>query len=201
MYFFCTSLHIAFVLSRPFVPADIQFMPSRVIYLTVDIPQADVIQAIRERFDPLAGSVPPHITLVFPFDSEISSEALIALIDQAVAEFEFEYVEISFARAIIVKQFCFLPIDAGRDQLTELHDFLYSGILEPYLAEEEDYVPHLTIGRSSDAEEAEEIKEAAEEINLKPTGAIRSIILEQIHSDNSSHTEYERWLRPDAGDS
>jgi 2'-5' RNA ligase len=172
-------------------------MPSRVIYLTLDLPQEDQIQSIREQFDPLAGSVPPHITLVFPFESEIETDLLVEQIDQAIDELDFEYVEISLDRAIIVGQFCFLPIEEGRDQISDLHDLLYGGILETFLSEEEDYIPHLTIGRCSSEVEAEEIRLAADAINLKPTGAIRSIILERMHEDDSSHTEYERNLRPD----
>ena len=175
-------------------------MPSRVIYLTVDLPQEDDIDSIRQRFDPLAHLVPSHITLVFPFDSEIDTANLVELIDYSVEELEFEYVEISLDRAILVGPFCFLPIDEGRDQITDLHDLLYSSILEPYLAEEEDYLPHITVGRCATGEEADEIKQAADRINLKPTGAIRSIILEHMHEDDSSHTEYERTLRPAADD-
>ena len=33
----------------------------------------DLIQDIRDRYDPLASKIAPHITLVFPFESEISS--------------------------------------------------------------------------------------------------------------------------------
>lgn len=176
-------------------------MPSRVIYLTVDLPQEDQIQAIREQFDPLAGRVPPHVTLVFPFDSEIDTESLVDHIDRALRDLDFAYVEISLDRALIVGEFCFLPIDQGRDQIADLHDLLYDGLLEPFLSEEEDYIPHLTIGRWSNDAEIEEIRQAADSINLAPTGAIRSLILEQLHDDDSSHTEYERDLRPDTPES
>jgi hypothetical protein len=35
----------------------------------------NLIQNIRHQYDPLASKIAPHITLVFPFESEISSEA------------------------------------------------------------------------------------------------------------------------------
>lgn len=175
-------------------------MPSRVIYLTVDLPQEDPVQEIRNRFDPLSATVPPHITVVFPFDSEIDSEDLIALIDESVEELEFEYVEISLESAIIVKEFCFFPIDAGREEIVALHDRLYSTILEPFLADEEDYVPHITVGRCKTERDIEEIKDATDEVNRKATGSVRSIILERMNDDDSSRTEYERKLRPDDSD-
>jgi len=175
-------------------------MPSRVIYLTVDLPQEDPLQDIRKRFDPLSDMVPPHITLVFPFDSNIETDDLIDLIDTAIEELDFDYVEISLDPAILVKEFCFFPIDEGREQIIALHDRLYDDILEPYLAEEEDYVPHITVGRCKSGDEVEEIKAAADEVERKQTGSVRSIILELMHEDDSSHTEYERKLRLDDND-
>ena len=172
-------------------------MPERVIYLSVDLPQWDKIQEIRESYDPLAATVPPHITLVFPFESDIDTELLIDLIDRCVDDLEFEYIEFSLKPAILVSEFCFFPIDLGRDEITELHDMLYNDILEPYLSEEHEYIPHVTVGRTADEEEAAEIKELTDEIDLRQTGAIRSIVLERMHSDVRSTTEYERDLRPD----
>ena len=36
----------------------------------------EVIDKIREQYDPLANLVRPHITIVFPFDSDRSNEEL-----------------------------------------------------------------------------------------------------------------------------
>ncbi len=36
----------------------------------------DKIENIRQKHDPLFGLIPPHITIVFPFKSNISSDAL-----------------------------------------------------------------------------------------------------------------------------
>ena len=175
-------------------------MPQRAIFLTVDLPQADKIDAIREQFDPLAGHVPPHITLVFPFDSEIPSEDLIDLITESIEETDFSYVEISLCRAILIEGFCFFPIKTGRDEIIDLHDRLYSTILEPYLAEEHDYVPHITVGRTDEEEMVEALKKAADRVDLKKSGAVRSIILERISDDTSSVTEFELNLRPDGSE-
>jgi hypothetical protein len=42
-------------------------MSDRCIFLQAEGPGLPAIQALRERYDPLAGRVPPHLTLVFPF--------------------------------------------------------------------------------------------------------------------------------------
>ena len=38
----------------------------------------DLIQKIRNKYDPLANLIAPHITLVFPFSDDISNEDLIS---------------------------------------------------------------------------------------------------------------------------
>jgi len=41
----------------------------------------DIIDGIRDRFDPLAKLVRPHITLVFPFEHDMSNEELEQILD------------------------------------------------------------------------------------------------------------------------
>ena len=38
-----------------------------------EIEDIKIIEAIREKYDPLAGLVRPHITIVFPFESPMSN--------------------------------------------------------------------------------------------------------------------------------
>lgn len=53
----------------------------RTIMIFPQFDNIDVINSIRDKYDPLAKLVKPHITLVFPFDSEITNEQLeVALI-------------------------------------------------------------------------------------------------------------------------
>jgi 2'-5' RNA ligase len=173
---------------------------NRAIYLTVDLPQSDELQNIREAFDPLAGMVPPHITVVFPFESDIETEQLVAAIDETVEELEFTYVELSLEAAVFAKDFCMFPIRQGRDAITDLHDRLYSDLLEPFLSDEYEYIPHLTVGRVEQESDRDEIKELTDRINLDQTGAVRSIILERLDTEYTSTTLYERTLRPDGED-
>ena len=50
----------------------------------------DVINSIRNKYDPLAKLVKPNITLVFPFDSEITNEQLEEVLNSCVKEKSFE---------------------------------------------------------------------------------------------------------------
>ncbi len=51
-------------------------MFKRCIMIFPDFENIEVINRIREKYDPLKGYVKPHITLVFPFESDISSAEL-----------------------------------------------------------------------------------------------------------------------------
>lgn len=47
-------------------------MSFRTIMIFPEFENIDVINDIRKKYDPLANLVLPHITLVFPFDSEFN---------------------------------------------------------------------------------------------------------------------------------
>jgi len=51
-------------------------MGARTIMIFPEFDNIDVINDIRKKYDPLADLVLPHITLVFPFDSELTNEEL-----------------------------------------------------------------------------------------------------------------------------
>ena len=92
----------------------------------------------------------PHITLVFPFESTISTEQLtqhMSRAAQALRPFTLH------PRGITgyAKEYLFLNVKYGNDQLIVLHDYLYTGLLAPYLTFQETYLPHLTVGRLSGA--------------------------------------------------
>lgn len=48
----------------------------RAIILFPSFDNINIINKIREKYDPLANCIPPHITIVFPFDSDISIDDL-----------------------------------------------------------------------------------------------------------------------------
>ena len=57
----------------------------RAIVLFPKFQNIDAIQSIRERFDPLAKYIAPHITIVFPFESALSTAELDAHMRRALA--------------------------------------------------------------------------------------------------------------------
>lgn len=73
-------------------------MNLRTIMIFPEFENMEVIDKIREQYDPLAKLVHPHITIVFPFDSDMSNEDLKALLEkrlQSVKPFKLELAGVS----------------------------------------------------------------------------------------------------------
>jgi len=108
-------------------------------------PLEQVISPLRERFDPIYNLVSPHLTLVFPFDSDSSLEELVAAVK----------IETEQQPAINIKLSSigdFYPNDPviywgvrENKDLADLHLRLYVrlGLALPY----KKYTPHVTVAR------------------------------------------------------
>jgi 2'-5' RNA ligase len=107
------------------------------------------IEQLRSQYDPLAEAINPHITLVFPFESDLSSNVIHTHIKHAVQgikPFQIQLQGITGSKG----EYLFLNVKIGNDQIIELHDRLYRGLFESYKIKEHTYIPHLTIGRLND---------------------------------------------------
>ncbi|MEI8277079.1 MAG: 2'-5' RNA ligase family protein [Hyphomicrobiales bacterium] len=126
--------------------------------LVIPAPDRAEIEAIRRRHDALHGRVEPHFTLVFPFAGVSVGEVLEHV--QHIAS-EVEPIPFKLAKTSAVRDplspgghLFFLP-DEGAQQITDLHDRLYSGVLASRLHPTAVYLPHVTIGRFGSFQDAE----------------------------------------------
>lgn len=104
------------------------------------------IAELRRAYDPLAFAVPPHITLVFPFASDLTTASLAAHVSAAVEGIAPFPVEL---RGITgdADEYLFLNVKRGNDEIITLHDRLYTGPLAPFLSPRHTFIPHVTVGR------------------------------------------------------
>ncbi len=108
------------------------------------------VAGIREKYDPLVHCIAPHITLVFPFESELPLETLKAHIQTALSGVKRFGVLLQGITGDFRDGYLFLNVKRGNDQIIALHDTLYGGILEQFLSRKITYCPHLTVGRLLD---------------------------------------------------
>lgn len=119
----------------------------RAIILFPSFDNMNSIKRIREQYDPLANYIAPHITIVFPFDGEISTDDLRVHLNKALKGVKKFYVQLNGFTGDFRDGYLFLNVKKGNDNIIELHDKLYSEILESFLFKKVTYCPHLTVGR------------------------------------------------------
>ena len=123
-----------------------------VAYPNLDDADREWIESIRARHDPQASRIKVHFTLVFPVDLPPTS----------VAAHTSEVVNLARPISFVMRHavavydtargggYVFLEADEGRDEIVELHDRLYEGLLRSYLHESVPFLPHLTLAANSD---------------------------------------------------
>ncbi|MFD3450214.1 2'-5' RNA ligase family protein [Microbacteriaceae bacterium 4G12] len=151
------------------------------------------IEKIRQKHDPLYNLVPPHITLVFPFESEISNEQLKQHIIENIKGIDAFNIH---ADNVVTNhgEYLFLQIKEGKEKIITLHDRLYQGRLQPFLREDIPYVPHITVGRKNNELDALEVAKSIPPLKTKSLFMIHKITVESIGMNNESIIEFELLL-------
>lgn len=120
----------------------------RDVLIFPELDDVSLIQDIREKYDELADIVPPHITLAFPFDSDITNEEL----DRKLKSILSEYKEFSITLSGVSYHYdervdvyyIYLDVTQGYDTIYEISKKIYSEVLNMEVPEK--YIPHITLG-------------------------------------------------------
>ena len=163
----------------------------RAIVLFPNFNNIDAIQAVRERFDPLAGYIAPHITLVFPFESALSTEELRIHMARALKGVKRFPVQLCGITGDFRDGYLFLNVKRGNDSIIDLHDRLYQGTLEPFLFRKVTYCPHITVGRLEQQTEFDQALEELAGFSEQFEAEIDRISVENIDSSERSTIELE----------
>ena len=142
------------------------------------------IEDVRRRYDPIAAAVPPHFTLVYPFEAALDPGLLQAHMRGVLAAFREFRVTLG---GVSGSEKCYLRYDIkeGNDILIALHDQLYSGPLAPYLDLAESYQPHMTLGRISNPVEWRRALDEVAAGAPRMTVAVRRVISYRRYPDGS----------------
>ena len=123
-------------------------MSLRTIMIFPEFENMYVIDPIRNRYDPLAKLVRPHITIVFPFESDMSNDELSYVLDMRLASVEPFDIELSgFTKHSGPDgNYIFLNMTRGAKEIKKIHDELYNNEFSLFDKGFE-YVPHITVGK------------------------------------------------------
>lgn len=170
-------------------------MNLRTIMIFPEFDNIDIINGIREKYDPLAKLVRPHITIVFPFELDISNEELAMILENRldnVKQFEIEMKGFSKCEDRF-GNYLFLNMIKGEEIIMHLHDLLYSNEFRAFDLGVH-YMPYMTVGNLSNAIELNNAYEAVKEINTVFKSKIRKISVEMIGEKEESIIVIEKIL-------
>lgn len=162
---------------------------NRCILIFPKFDNIDVIQKIRKKYDKVYSCVPPHITLVFPFESDIKKEVIDEHIKNAlknIKPFELELNEVATGDSF--EGNIFLEVSKGVKELTKMHKALYTGVLKEYKKElnyTNKFIPHLTVGQLETKEAAEKAVEELKDINETFSTVVTEVTVEIIGENNA----------------
>lgn len=165
-------------------------MKNRSICIFPEFHNVEEIEVLREKYDPLHSFIPPHITLVHPFMSNLTLHELIEHINSClvgIKPFEIRLQNVTGAP----DHYLFLNVKKGNDSIIELRDRLYSGILEKYLVRDLSYMPHLTVGKLNTEREFNKALDVTLSFKTEFAATAYKIAVEQIAEDGTSIIEYE----------
>ena len=161
----------------------------RAIHIFPEFENMHLIEEVRKKFDPLCGLVPPHITLVFPFESEIPTSRLEQHVrDTLVGVCPFP-IQLKGITATLDNHL-FLNVKKGNDNIVELHDRLYSGLLSGFMNRRYTYTPHLTVGRFNDETELRTALDDTESFEACFDIVVTKVASEIIESNGDSTIEF-----------
>lgn len=159
----------------------------RDILIFPNFPNIDKIQKIRDEHDELASIIPPHITLAFPFNIDLSNEELKEKLENilsSVKPFKVVCKGITLRRDERVNAtYIFLDIVEGKDTIQRIHERIYSEILPDIDIKKYNYVPHITLGTLKDENEIVEVSDSFETI-------IDKVYVESIGENEESIIEF-----------
>ena len=156
----------------------------------------EIIDEIREKYDPLAHQVRPHITIVFPFENKMSNDdvADILLVRlKNIHPFELVLNGIS-KQEDRFGNFLFLDVKEGNAEICTIHNILYDHEFCEYdlgLG----YKPHMTVGKLPTVEALNAAYENVKEINRVFKTVVNKISVEMIGESEESIIIIEHELR------
>lgn len=162
-------------------------MNLRTIMIFPEFDNVEVIDKIREQYDPLAKLVHPHITIVFPFDSDKSNEDLEVLLEkrlQSVEPFELEMKGVS-RHEDKSGNYLFLEVIQGEKELCHIHDILYQNEFSEYDLGLP-YIPHITIGKLSERYKLDEAYNKVKDMSETYRTIINKVSVEMIGDNEES---------------
>ena len=162
----------------------------RAVILFPKFNNIDTINNIRGKYDPLANYIAHHITIIFPFESDLTTHELKEHFNKSLIGMKNFKIMLKSITGDYRDGYLFLNVKKGNDNIIELHDKLYSGLLEKFLFRKVTYCPHLTVGRVFEEKEFDNAVDELSCYNENFEAVIDKVYVENIDKDENSTIEF-----------
>ena len=101
--------------------------------------------SFRNKYDPYASILKEHITLIYPVPFTVGR----AKLEEHIQEVLHDWSPFKVHFCTLEKtwdHWLYLGAKEGKNLVTDLHDQLYTGIINPYLREDLPFYPHIGLG-------------------------------------------------------
>ena len=162
----------------------------RDILIMLNCPNVDKIKEIQRKYYDIADTIEPHITVAFPFDSEISDEELYDKLCEVLAKYKpFKIVCHGVSTPVGESNYRFLNIIENKDIIKKMSDDIYKNIIPEHLEyrNKYNYDPHISLAN----------KPLDKEIELADTFEmiVDSLYVERIGNNDESIKLYDIKLK------
>ena len=154
-------------------------------------PTSPPVERFRGGFDPLAGAIPAHITLVYPTTIGLvpARDAMHRTASRAPFAYAFSGVR------VVDDEYLLLLADRGGDEIRDLHEHLYRELGQPL---PEVFEPHVTIARTTDAARLRTARATALAQGLRIDGTATELCLYRVDAPGRLALEQVVPLTPTA---
>ena len=171
-------------------------MSLRTIMIFPEFKNMEIIDNIRNKYDPLAEKVRPHLTLVFPFESKMTDDDLSVILDnrlQTAKPFELKLGGIS-KQVDNFGNYLFLNVLQGTEELCFINQMLYDNEFNEF-DKGLHYIPHMTIGKLSTAKDLDNAYNTVKDMNENFSTIVNKISVEMIGENEKSIVTIELELK------
>jgi hypothetical protein len=115
---------------------------------------SEALNQFRRKYDPWVELIEDHIGFIFPVSDTIELDDLVNHINTIIRDKKAFDIHISG----LVKSwdhFLLLTVKEGNNNIIELYDEFYTGLLAPYRRDEIDFIPHIGLGLFVEKEDYE----------------------------------------------
>lgn len=170
-------------------------MSLRTIMIFPEFENMEIIDNIRKQYDPLCELVQPHITLVFPFESQISNEELAEILKvrlQGIKPFKLKLGGIS-KQEDTFGNYLFLDVLQGVNEVDYIHQMFYENEFKEFDIGLK-YTPHMTIGKLLTAELLDDAYNKIKSVDDTFSTVVKKVSVEMIGDNEESIIIIEREL-------